>query len=206
MKFKGLKKAIVCTMVSVLAFTAVTGCSKSGGTEPDQVLSSTLDAVKVMDQEAVAKGFSEDKTDAMGLNTDDSSKEEKEMLKLFFDKLSYKIVDTKVEGDNATIKAEITNIDFTKAMGNYFTKVLEVSMSNATAKEGEQLSDEALQKKTEELLVEMLSASDVEMITKEVAVQMTKVDGSWKIETSDELLDAITGGMMSLGAQMGGLN
>lgn len=206
MKFKGLKKVAAFAMVTVLAFTAVTGCSKTNSDKPDEVLGSTFDAIKAMDRETVVNVFSEDKTNEMGLNTDDSTKEEKEMLKLFFDKLSYKILDTKVDGDTATIKTEISNIDFSIVMGNYFTKILEISMSNATAKEGEQLSEEDLKKKSEDILVEMLSASDVEIMTKEMEVQLTKVDGEWKIQSTDELLDAITGGMMSFGAQMGGLN
>lgn len=195
-----LKKFMSCFLITTFILMAITGCS--GGNKPEQVVSQTLDAIQKMDTAKVTEGFVDGNTSTIGLGSEEMTKEEKEMTQLFFKKLSHKIIESKVDGDTATVKTEITNVDFSLIMGDYVSEVMTLSMSNAFAKDGEKLSDEELEKKVQELLETKITDPNAKTVTSTLDLVLSKTDAGWKIKLTDELSNALRGGMANMNGDM----
>ena len=65
----------------------------------------------------------------------------------------------------------------------------------------ENLSEEATEKEIDEMmknLAEAIENNDVEMIEKTLETQLIEKDGIWNIQWTNELYDAVTGGLYSI--------
>ena len=52
-----------------------------------------------------------------------------------------------------------------------------------------------MNKKMEEMFIECVSKEDLSMVTSEVDIKVIKADKKWKIESSEELSNALLGGL-----------
>ncbi|MEL4105303.1 hypothetical protein AAFA46_00460 [Oscillospiraceae bacterium WX1] len=195
-----MKKVSVLLLAVVLL--TLTGCSAAKS--PDTVLSKFFDAVKTQDTDAVqALSISEVTTASPSPSADDTSPaspssssdlESAEVMNILFSKMTVTIEDkVTVNGDSASAPVKITAPDtkvilqacIAAAMKDAFSKALD---GNA--------SDEKTQTDFTKLFVDALSKPDLSLTTTEMTVQLKKVDGSWKVVVTDELMDAMTGGMI----------
>ncbi len=153
---------------------------------PEAAIHHAVDAISRADVETANAWMDFDSL----LQETEGTAEEKESLELLFSKLSCQTKDSKIDGDKATVTTDIRNIDLQKVFTDYVAKALEMSME-----EENELSDEELQAKLEELLDEMMKEED-ELVTTTVEIQLTKKGENWWIETSEELHNALLGGML----------
>ena len=118
-----------------------------------------------------------------------------EVFTLMTKNISYEIIDETIDGDEATVKAKITNLNMTIIMGEYITQALALAFSQI----GETEVDEAeLEKQMEDLLIGLLSKEDNEMMSTEVDIKLSKIDEEWKIELNDDLINALFGGLSNV--------
>jgi hypothetical protein len=125
-----------------------------------------------------------------------------EKAKLFFSRLSYNIVSSSVEKDTATVKTEITNLDMKSIMQEYFAEAFNLAMGDAFSEADKQLSQEELDNKMEQMLIDMISKQDNKTVTATVDITLTKSEKGWEINMDKVLQDAITGGLSSILQQM----
>lgn len=182
---------IVCVLLLSLVFT---GCGQKTET-PEQAVTNALNAIKKLDIDTMRKYFNDDGLYGSDSGTDELLEDE-EGINLLFGKMTFKIISSSTEGDNATVKTEITNIDMASVMVEYFDQAFSMVFSNALAGDGAK-SDEEMEALTEQLFIDLIKREDNQMKTTTVDIKLTKNKNSWKIESNDELQDAIFGGMIS---------
>lgn len=102
---------------------------------------------------------------------------DKDAQKLFFDKLGWKILNVKQEGDRATIDIEITNKDFKTIISNYMQKVLKLAFS------GQNIGQEEVTN----YLIEELKNDEIQTVTSNQSIIVEKKDGKW--EATEEVND-----------------
>ncbi len=116
--------------------------------------------------------------------------------------INYEVLDSKVEGDSATVKVSIdyknARLVFTETLSEYFQKSLELAFSGTTPSDEEmsQILTDIFNKKRENIKAE----DD----NKTVEFKCSKVDGQWMInEAPYEVLDVMTGGLLSVADSIG---
>lgn len=201
MKNTRIKKLAIILLVALLSLTVLTSCSL-GVEKPEKVVSNALDALKKQDQEKMEEYFTYEELmnfsdeEKKEIEESDDSFNSEQIKKLIFAKLEYKILSTTEKGDKATVEAEITNIDMKAVMQQYFSEVLDISMSNALAGDSA-ISDEEIDEKLEQIFIEKMTKNDQATKTTTVEIQLVKKDNKWKIQLDEKIQDAITGGMLT---------
>lgn len=188
-----MKKFLAAFLFLVLIFGAV-GC---GGESPEQAAKNMFNAIKSNDSEAAAKYINYDellKAGETSEETTESDAESKEMAELIFKHFDYKIISSSEDGNSATVKAEITNIDMKTVFAKYVSEAFALAFSG--------LDQETMDKQMNDKFTELINSEDNKTVTKTVDVKLTKSQDSWKIDMSDDLMDAIFGGMISAAENM----
>lgn len=109
---------------------------------------------------------------------------DQEAQKLFFDKLEWKILNVKEEGDKATVELEITNKDFKTIIGNCMQKILKVAFTGGNISEEE----------TTKYLVEELNNSEIQNVTSTQSIILQKQDGKWQISEENDFVNILLPG------------
>jgi hypothetical protein len=168
-----------------------TGCSS--GETPEKAVTNTLNAIKNLNYEEAQKYIVTDEL----LKTEGV---EDKYVKYFVENISFKIISSAQEGDTATVKTEITNIDFRLPFGAYIEQSLALTFENVFS-EKEPMSQEEIQKQTEQILINELEKAE-QTVTTTVDIKLTKDEKGWRIDLTEELQDAILGGLMSIGKEL----
>ena len=96
---------------------------------------------------------------------------DKEAQKLLFEKLQWKFLSTKQEGDKATVEVQITNKDFKTIIENYMKKVINVAVT------GQDLDNNQLMN----YLVDELKNEEIQTVKVQESITVEKKDGKWQI-------------------------
>ncbi|MFT9056660.1 MAG: hypothetical protein ABF449_08540, partial [Ethanoligenens sp.] len=117
-------------------------------------------------------------------------------------------VDTKIEGDptvkdnSASVKVKITAPDAKKILQDIMSEEISKAFANA-------LNSSAGSQDTEsEIMNEFqnkISQPDVSLTTTEMNLQLVKQKDKWKVKTTDNLIDAMTGNMISYAKDLSSL-
>lgn len=187
-------KKITLLLISTLLVFALAACSST--VSPKEVVEKGIASIKNLDIIQIQKYFNtDDISDENDLLGDDFEVENMEVFTLMTKNISYEIIDETIDGDEATVKAKITNLNMTIIMGEYITQALALAFSQI----GETEVDEAeLEKQMEDLLIGLLSKEDNEMMSTEVDIKLSKIDEEWKIELNDDLINALFGGLSNV--------
>ncbi len=187
-------------LIAALILTMLTTACTLGAEKPEKTVSNALDAIKKQDEKKMVKYITYEEL----MNFEDTESEEskeafdnQEIMKLFFKNLDYKIKSTKTKDNEATVKTQITNIDMKTVMQQYLTEAFQIAFADAFTTDGTELSEEQINQKFEQILIDKMSAKDLQTITTEVEIKLQKKDNKWKIQLDDKLQDAITGGLLT---------
>lgn len=184
-----MKKIISITIVlAMLLSFAACGPKTTKNTETDTpaaAVESFLKSCKEGDIEALTDGLE---------NIDkDTIEQFEEYSDMYFGKLAWTIGDTKENGDTATVKATITNVN----MQTVFTSFITAAFSQALA--GNEMSDEDIEK----MMRDIVNDTD-ETLTTDVEVTVNKIDGKWTVDTEDEtFINAVFGGLLDAAESLG---
>lgn len=188
-RFKKAEKVLALLLAIILVF-CLTACG--GGQETaEKAAANMLEAIKKADQETASRYIDYGVLSGMG-DSAQSGSESEELVKMIFGSMEYNILSSEENGDEADIKAEITNVDMSAAIQDIFTELIALALS------GEELNEEEMSEKMMEVLKSKLSDEATARVTNEVTIHMTRTDGQWKADTEETLLDALTGGMLSM--------
>ena len=122
-----------------------------------------------------------------------------EIMELFTKNFSYSITDSQEDEDagTATVSVDMTNTDMSLIIADFLAAVLSDMLSNAFLPTDQQPSDEDLTKAYLNELAELMAGEDLDTVTNSVDIHLTLTDDQWKITPSDEVFDAMFGGMLS---------
>lgn len=190
-------------LISVLMILSIIFCLSACGKQetPETAMDNALQAILNQD-DATAESYFGSNAAAVIYNdaekTPEEVEESKDFVTLTLQHLSYEIVKTEENDDTATVIVDITNAD----LGTIFTTVMQKAFSEALsyafAPEDQRPSEEEMENMYMQWFRDALDAEDVAMLTKTVAVTMNYEEDHWKIDSSRELADALTGGLLSM--------
>lgn len=187
-----MKRILLVFLIIFLIFGLV-GCSS--GESPEQAVKNALDALKVADIEKASKYINYDElTDETQSEDKAATVDSEEMLKLILKNLSYNVKSSSINGNSATVNAEIINTDMSKIIADFIHQAFAFIFSG--------LTEEQLDKKYLEIFTDLMNRNDNKTVTNTVEIQLSKTEDSWKINVSDELADAIFGGLHSAAENM----
>ena len=185
-------KRVVSLVLALLLALSLVGCSDS---KPDTVVATFCSAVQAFDFEKAAACMEngsedmEDPYDNAEMEEDLSSEQVMAYLKECASKMTYKIGESKVDGESATVSVSFTYVDassvITSALGEYITQAFAMAFSGADDAQMEELFSNIFMEKTESV--------ETGTATADVTFSCIKVDGDWKITSfSEEAEEAIT--------------
>lgn len=116
-------------------------------------------------------------------------------MQTLFDRLSHEIVSAEaVDDDTVTVKTKITAVNMEPVMINFFTKAMQYTFAAALSEE--KPTDDEMNQQLISYFVECATADDNEMITNEVDITVTKVDGNWTVSTDETFINALFGNLL----------
>lgn len=192
-------KKVICAILALLLVFSLAGCS---GEKPEEVVERVTQAIKEGKIESVRGNIDLSALDKLFPASEEESKRETDETLLSegqetsfpvektLDKITVKILSSEKDGDNATVKAECTAVDLTEFLKGYMQKSMEMALDFT---KDDASKDEELNK----YATDYLSQEDVPLKTTTVDIKLTKSDKTWKITSTTEYLDALTGGYLS---------
>lgn len=192
-------KKVICAILALLLVFSLAGCS---GEKPEEVVERVTQAIKEGKIESVKGNIDLSALDKLFPASEEESKKATDETLLSegqetafpvektLDKITVKILSSEKDGDNATVKAECTAVDLTEFLKGYMQKSMEMALDFT---KDDAAKDEELNK----YAADYLAQEDVPMKTTTVDIKLTKSDKTWKITSTTEYLDALTGGYLS---------
>ncbi|GAA0081615.1 DUF4878 domain-containing protein [Clostridium sporogenes] len=187
--FKKLMPVIFITLLSI----SLTGCSP----KPDETVKGFFGALKQQDIKK-ASTFINVNSFYKELKVDEfDSKEQEKIVKAVLSKFDYSLGDVEKNGHTATAKVSVTSID----LGKITTKTIDEILPN--------LIDEAFskgkidEKKQQAVIIQHMLNSindpNAPKIKTNITVKLVKGDNGWLIEPDEELANALSGNLYSVG-------
>lgn len=185
-------KRVVSFALALLLALSLTGCS---GSKPDTVVKTFCGALQSFDFEKAAACMAngsealEDPYDDPKMEEDLSNEQVMTYLKECASKMTYKIGEVKVDGENASVSVSFTYVDaspvITSALGEYITQAFALAFSGADDAQMEELFSNIFMEKTESVEAGTAAA--------DVTFNCVKEDGDWKITAfTDEAEEVLT--------------
>lgn len=151
---------------------------------PEKTIDGMLNSLKNGDFESVNKYVNN--SEIVNQSTMlENSEIDKETQILFFEKLSWKVLNIAKEENTASVEIEITNKDFNQIISNYTQEALKIAFS------GESFTEEEQNNK----LKEQLKNEEIGTKTVTTTVQLTKQDGDWKVQADESLVTSLLPGL-----------
>ena len=189
---------IMCLILWLFCIFLLIGCDQSKKAET--TVNNMLTAFKNLDFEEVKKYVNlEDITSSSQI---DSTENSLLVMEAISGNLSYEIVSSQeIDSSNVTVKTKITVIDIKSVLRDFFGKALEYSLANAFI--SPQPTEEEIDKKMEELLVECVSKPDLATVTNEIDINVVKNENNeWKITSDETLINALFGGLLDTAKEL----
>ena len=166
----------------ILALVLVLGLAACGGSKkgtPEATIDTLMEGLKTMDFEKI-KGTMKDATDEdMDLAEDESIQAMYDILKGWASKLTYKLGKSEVNGDKATVAADVTYTDAADLISEAFTEYISTAMSKAFS--GEEVSEEEMQKLLMDTINEKAKSVGTKTAEASLTFNLEKVGDDWKI-------------------------
>ncbi len=189
-----MKKILSLVCVFIMAVTLVS----CGIESPERAVENALNAIKNLDTETMEKYFGEEELfEGDGEDATDDILEAEEVEKLLVEKLSFKILSSEKDGDNATVKVEITNIDMQSVFARYMEELFSMAMEEVFLELESDDYEEIEEEEVLQIFMDILSDEENKMTTSKVELKLSKTGGSWEIAADEALIDAIYGGIFT---------
>lgn len=175
-----MKKVLVLLLTFCLVM--LTAC---GAPSPTDVLKADLENAKSSPEEIMGE-----------IGEDGFGEEAMEQLIKKVLEFDYELGEEKIDGETATVETTITTYPFGQMFANVVTNFITQAISSA----GE-MSDEDMAKLMDDLLIEELEKAE-KTYKKTVSIELALEDGNWVVQETEEMSDALTGGMISFAESM----
>lgn len=118
--------------------------------------------------------------------------------------LSWQVISAQEDAaaGTATVTVDLTNLDMAPILGQFLQTALGDALGSAFLSQDQQPTQEEVLQQYLQTLTDLLNQEDLDTKTTTVDVSLTLVDGQWKITLDEALLDALSGGLLSLGGTL----
>ena len=193
-------KKYISVMLALILCLSFAGCG-SKRASAESVVENGIKAFQSADQEAMRQYWGD--TDFTDVSTDETSTEDDVYGQVLLEKLAgdltYQITASSEDENagSATVTVEFTNIDMSAIVPEWIGDIFSQSLGYAFLPEDQQPSEEELNAMYMDSLNSAIDNHADDLVTNTVDVTLSLVDDAWKINTTDDVIDAMVGGMMS---------
>ncbi len=117
------------------------------------------------------------------LGEGESVAEDDQSFMLFFKPLNYNIKKVEADFKNASVEVEVSNKDSGKIFQNYFSKIFQLSFSNALSSN---YSEQDLENELTAFLQEQIESEEIETVTTTITLKLHKNGPVWEPNDDDE--------------------
>lgn len=183
------KKKLFLWML-LLAALIITGC---GYAAPEKAVRQEMDLIQKLDESTIKSFVSYEDIRLSHSAPLEIGEETTEAVKLFFKNFKYKIRSSSVNDDKtvATVKLDITNLDAKQLAKDLCRAMIRDSVTQEGSSQPEGLASSFA------LMKECLKNNTYPLVTTSATVRLSNIDGTWVIQESTELEDALAGGLVS---------
>jgi hypothetical protein len=183
-------------MVIIATFFSLTACGDSNFPKAEESVNGFFQSLSEGDLETVQSYCVSGTSDFTFTDP-----QEEKLVKLMFSKTEHEIVSSEEDGDTATVKVKVTNVDFEKIFEEVMAKVTEEAFDAAlNAKE---ISEEETMEMMMKYLEESMSNQDAPVLTNEFDITLNKDSDKkiWVIQDNEDLIKNISGNMNEMFSQ-----
>lgn len=132
---------------------------------------------------------------SQGATSAEKDKDSERLLKLILSKITYTIGSTKVEGDRATVKAQIKAVDLRKVVAKYISDILPLVLASAFS--GGKATDLAPQ--MNKYMEDAVRDPEAPMTTTDIDVKLVRIKDQWRISAANvDLVNVMTGNLLEI--------
>lgn len=200
-----MKKYLSVILALMLCLPLASCGSKRASAE--SVVENGIKAFQSADQEAIQQYWGD--TDFTDVPTEEVSSEDdayaQELLEKLASNLTYQITGSSedVSAGSATVTVEFTNLDMGTIVPEWIGDVFTQAFGYAFLPEDQQPSEEELNAMYMDSLHSAIENHAEYFATNTVDVTLSLVDDEWKINATDDVIDAMVGGMISSFSSLG---
>lgn len=194
-KFSRPSRCLLILVIIALVFS-MAGCTNTNFPKAEESVNGFFKSLSEADLKTAESYCASD----TGNFTFADPKEEK-LAKLIFSKTKHEIVSSAEEGETATVKVKLTNLDLQKIFGEILGKVMDEAFNAAF--EGEEISDEKMEENLMKYLEESISKPDAPVLTNELEITLNKDKAKkmWVIQDDDTFVNNLTGNLNEMLSQ-----
>lgn len=185
-------KKLLMILLSISIIFSLTACKKQE--TAIEATEKALGAIKSFDPILAANYFDLEELSSKDIPIDidikDLDKSDYDKAKLIVKNFDYKIISANEKENVATVKVEMTNLDFKELFMEYFTYALSISLTE---------TDEAVvEAKLDDKMLELLKQDNQKLVTTEVDLSLSRINDQWKIDLNATIVNAILGGIVDV--------
>ena len=199
-------KKLLCAGCSIALCLSLVSCGGASRESAESVVESGIKAFQSMNQEEVQKYWGDtDFSSDVASATSEDEEYGQQILEKIASGLTYEITGSTEdeEAGTATVSVDFTNIDMGTVMSEWVSDMMTTAIGYAFLPEDQQPSEDELNQMYMDSLTEVMDNNKDNTVTNSVDVQLSLTENKWKIDSSDEVVDAMVGGMMSYADSMG---
>lgn len=184
-------KKIISIILSLLSLTLLLSGCGSQKADPSQeaevraFLVEQLEVFKDASRDSTSSAVKSDENEELFYDNTD--------LSLYYKYFDYSIGDISRDGDSATAVLTLKNIDFGSVYIDYFQKLSEFSESISDLSDDEY--NTRFMEEAGKIFSDLMENGDYELLENTVTVKLTKNDGVWSVDNTDEFTAALLVGM-----------
>lgn len=186
-----MKKMMLFIFMFSLFMLSVTGCSLLQ--RPNVVADQFLQALQSNEFDKMAPlVYTKEETKAeLKTTPEELNTEEGKIIKALLSKISFEPAKTESkEGDSAVVSVKITTVDTNVLYAKLMQEVMPLAFASAFAGEEEQ---KEIEKMMPSLMLKNINDPNVTMITKDIKMNLKKIDGKYKVVMDDQLFKDLFG-------------
>ena len=188
-------KKLMCMVLAIALMVPLAGCSRASA---ESVVENAIQAFQSADVDAIRQSWGN--TDLA--SSEDSAEDDvytQQLLELIASGLTYQITDSTedAKAGTATVTVEFTSIDMSAVFSEWMGELVSRALGYAFLPADQQPSEEELSELSIEIFCDVAENHTDDKVTNTVDIPLSLVENEWKIDTSDEVMDAMTGGMIT---------
>ena len=191
-----MKRRFGALLVLTAVMLALCGCSLTL-TEPKEVVNDFIKGLKTKNEDVLIL-YTENEDINMLLHSKGKQADLNKMYDSIFKNFSYKILSTEKneEETQATVTAEVSNVDFSKVLKNYQKRAYNYMQDNLYSGN---LSKKKLNAKCLSIFANQTekASESTKLQTETITINLTKNDNySWDMQLTEEMMEIIMGGLI----------